>query len=261
MPEPPLKTLKRLFALSMNQCAFPGCKAPLIEDSGVVTGKICHIRAESLEGPRYDSKLSEEARNAFSNLILLCGRHHDIIDAQPEVYTVETLLNMKDQHERNGRIEIQPEDSLFAKVLLNDYRRIHITNNKGTIIIDSPGAIKAHTVNIKTVKPSIKVLPPEETISYDLRMKGYAKYLIDRYNQFASSDPSRKTIFSYGAIYKNIKDRFGVKWDFVPKARFEDLIEYLQDKINRTRIARINKGKGQRSYRSFDEYCRDKIGD
>jgi hypothetical protein len=260
MSEPSLKTIKRLFALSANQCAFPKCTAPIIESSGVVTGKICHIRARNPQGARYDAKQSDEERNAFHNLILLCGRHHDTIDFQPDIYTVDTLVEMKNLHERDGRIEIQPEDSLFAKILLNDFRRINITDNRGTIIIDSPGAVKANTVNIRTGKREVKILPPENTISHDLRLKGYIKYLIDKYNEFASSDPTRQVKFAYGAIYRNIQSNFGVKWELVPKPRFEELANYLQGRINRTRLARINKGKGHRNYRSFDDYCQEKIG-
>ena len=163
MRVPLLTTVKRLFALSNNQCAFPGCSNSIDEDSGVVTGKICHTKARSPEGPRYDPNQLDEEMHSFSNLLLLCGRHHDIIDSKPEVYTVVTLHDIKRLHEQQGKNKIGPDDMVFAKILLNDYRKIHISNNKGTIIIDSPGAIKADTVTIKTERKSIKILPPEDT--------------------------------------------------------------------------------------------------
>jgi hypothetical protein len=145
MREPSLITIKRLFALSNNTCTFPGCHSRIIAESGSVTGKICHIKAKQPLGPRYDPNQSDEDRNAASNLILLCAQHHDIIDKEPNLYTVEILQEMKMNHEKKGRKEVLPEDSIFAGILLNDYRHIVISNNKGNILIDSPGAIQANT--------------------------------------------------------------------------------------------------------------------
>jgi hypothetical protein len=124
MKEPSLTTIKRLFALSNNTCAFPKCNARIIAESGTVTGKLCHIKAKKPSGPRYDPKQSDAARNAASNLILLCAQHHDIIDKEPHIYTGDILQEMKEAHEKKGRKEILPEDSFFADKLLNDYRMI-----------------------------------------------------------------------------------------------------------------------------------------
>ena len=256
MKEPSLQTIKRLFALSNNRCAFPRCISTIIAPSGTVLGKICHINAKSKGGPRYIPKQTAEERNSFDNLILLCGNHHDTIDKEPKIYTDDVIREMKHAHEKKGRIEIQPEDSIFANVLLNDYRQIRITNNSGNVMFNSPGAIQAKVVNIKTVRKNVTVTPPEGTISSDLGMRGYIKHLIDRYHEFASSDTTRRGNFSYAALYTNIKKDFGIKWDFVPINRFNDLAEYLQKKINRTKQACFNKGKGYKSFSSFEEYCK-----
>jgi len=53
-------TIKRLFAVSGNRCAFPGCTAVLVT-GGVVTGEICHIKAQNPQGPRYDPAQSDAA--------------------------------------------------------------------------------------------------------------------------------------------------------------------------------------------------------
>ncbi len=192
-----------------------------------------------------------------NDIIALLEKHHDIIDKEPHIYTADILHQMKKAHETKGRKEILPEDSIFAGLLLNDYRKIIIHNNKGNIVIDSPGAIQANAVTIKTHKKNIKILPPTGTISSDLRMRGYVKHLIDRYNDFAGSDPTRKSDFFYGSIYGSIKKTFKVKWDFIPVGRFEELVEYLQKRIDKTRQANINKGKGYKSYSSFSDYCSD----
>jgi len=100
MAGPSVATVKRLFAVSGNRCAFPGCAVPLVDEaSGKVTGRVCHIKADSPDGPRYNAGQSEEERHGFANLVLMCPLHHDVIDSDVEKYTVERLLEIKARHE------------------------------------------------------------------------------------------------------------------------------------------------------------------
>ena len=57
-----------------------------------MTGEIAHIKAARENGPRYDESQSEEGRHGFNNLILLCGRHHTIIDTEVSDHPAETLI-------------------------------------------------------------------------------------------------------------------------------------------------------------------------
>lgn len=96
-------TAKRLFAVSGNKCAFPKCPLELVDRlSGKVTGRICHIRAASPRGSRYDPHQTDAERYDYANLILLCPIHHDVVDADEISYTVERLLKMKADHEVMG---------------------------------------------------------------------------------------------------------------------------------------------------------------
>ena len=96
MSYPSVATIKRLFAVSGNVCAFPGCRNPLVDSaSGKVTGRICHIKASKPGAARYDASQSDNARNAFENLLLMCPIHHDVIDSDLESYTVERLQAIK----------------------------------------------------------------------------------------------------------------------------------------------------------------------
>ena len=68
-----------------------------------VVGKICHIKARNNEGgPRFDPNQSAEQRHGFENLILMCGRHHDVIDDDEEAHTVEYLHKLKAKHEQSA---------------------------------------------------------------------------------------------------------------------------------------------------------------
>lgn len=115
-------TVKRLYALSMNQCAYPNCPTKLVTETGTVVGEVCHIRAHNSGGPRYDSTQTDEDRHGFDNLILMCGVHHTEIDAADKVehYTAEWLLATKRAHEDRARAsgEIDAPASIVAALLL-----------------------------------------------------------------------------------------------------------------------------------------------
>ncbi|OHX06908.1 hypothetical protein BFV98_29980 [Micromonospora sp. WMMB235] len=65
----------------------------------MVTGEMAHIVAASRQGPRGRGVLTDDERNSAENLILLCERHHKIVDRRPRTYTVDVLTEMKRRHE------------------------------------------------------------------------------------------------------------------------------------------------------------------
>jgi hypothetical protein len=99
--------IKRLFAVSSNRCAFPACTEPLVEGETVV-GEVCHIRSAREGHPRYDPKQAEAERNGFDNLILLCRKHHKIVDTEVDCYPPALLTEMKKAHEArpSGRVTV-----------------------------------------------------------------------------------------------------------------------------------------------------------
>src|SRR5690606_21983316 len=97
---PASRTIKQLFGVSGNLCAFPKCTTPLIDpQSKSVIGEICHIQGDKPGAPRYDANQSNKDRQSFDNLILLCNVHHKIVDDDEVAYTVERLMQMKQDHE------------------------------------------------------------------------------------------------------------------------------------------------------------------
>ena len=68
-------------------------------DSKSIIGEECHIIARELNGPRGNYKLETKDRDRYPNLILLCRNHHKIIDDQVTLFTVESLRQIKLQHE------------------------------------------------------------------------------------------------------------------------------------------------------------------
>lgn len=136
---PTVATLKRLFALSGNQCAFPKCTAPLIDGSTVV-GKVCHIKASSPGGPRYDPSQTAEERHGYANLVCMCGRHADVIDDDEDSYRVERLQRIKADHEQRH------STGMSDSVTENGARLLFISQSVASA--NQSGGITAHTVNI-----------------------------------------------------------------------------------------------------------------
>ena len=94
------EVMRLLYAHSGNRCAYPNCHAPIFEEDGLLTAECCHIKAFSPGCPRYDAAQTDEERNSGENLILLCTRHHRIVDADEQTYTVDLLREYKQKHEQ-----------------------------------------------------------------------------------------------------------------------------------------------------------------
>jgi hypothetical protein len=246
--EPTRTTVKKLFARCRNRCAFPECSAPIVEDNDTVTGIICHIRARNPGGPRYSAKQTEEQRHDAENLILMCSRHSKVIDSEPRRYTVTMLEAFKAAHERPFENELSVAEGRQVDLLVNAYRDTYI--NATQVVIER---LRAEKVIFPKTKPPIIAAPRGSIGSVSLK-RNYAKHLIDQYNDFASKQPSRGQ-FSFAAIYGILKKRYGVgKWELIPLTRFDDLCGFLQQRIDRTFLGRVNRSKGYSNYSTLDEY-------
>lgn len=99
-------TLKKLFSLSGNICTFTECNSKIIDEFESVIGEICHIEGENPTSARYNPDMSDDQRNSFENLMLLCPTHHTKIDKNQEFYSVSYLKDMKSSHENNYKNNI-----------------------------------------------------------------------------------------------------------------------------------------------------------
>jgi len=120
-----VKHQKILWGRAAAKCSFPDCRKSLSvesEDEPETVGAMAHIVGESLEGPRGDSDLPLEERNSYSNLILLCSHHHDLIDTQKSLYSIEYLHQIKTDHEEWVRESLagsadNPDELVAADVI------------------------------------------------------------------------------------------------------------------------------------------------
>ena len=93
--------LKKLFALSRNQCAFPSCEERLADERWPqVMAEIAHIYGLNKHSARHLPGMTAKECNEYENLILLCPNHHHRIDnLERDEYTPDVLLEIKHRHE------------------------------------------------------------------------------------------------------------------------------------------------------------------
>jgi hypothetical protein len=96
------KEIKLLWGRAANRCAI--CRVELTQDvkahdAAFVLGEQAHIVGEKEGAPRGKSALTEEDRNSYHNIILLCPTHHTEIDKNEADWPVEKLHLTKSKHE------------------------------------------------------------------------------------------------------------------------------------------------------------------
>jgi hypothetical protein len=121
-------TIKRLYSLSGNKCAFPGCRVTFLNPTDETNiSQVCHIQDanENLyKSDRFNSTMTDKDRADYNNLILLCPNHH-VETNDTTKYTVEVLKKMKHDHERNifkltsGTNIISKYPSILSKIVNN----------------------------------------------------------------------------------------------------------------------------------------------
>ncbi len=108
------KSIKLLWSKAAGLCSFPSCPMRLTAEGasesrpGYTIGEMAHIKGARPNANRYDPGQSQDERDDYSNLILLCPNHHTIIDA-PEneaEYSVELLKRFKMEHEDYIRVRL-----------------------------------------------------------------------------------------------------------------------------------------------------------
>jgi hypothetical protein len=100
------KDIKLLWGRAANRCSL--CQREVSEDKlhadgSFITGEQAHIVGEKEDAARGTSILTQEERDSYHNLILLCSHCHTKIDKNEEDYPVEKLHILKSKHELQVR--------------------------------------------------------------------------------------------------------------------------------------------------------------
>lgn len=114
-----------------------------------------------------------------------------------------------------------------------------------------------HITNVHRSRKSSPAPVLPGTVSCDPRMIGYLQYLARRYTDFKSWECKKagKKLnggFIHGAYLRELK--YSLR--NTPVEMFPRAVEYLQSRINQTKLARMQ--KGQRLFSPFEEFDADK---
>jgi CBASS immunity sensor of nucleotide second messenger signals len=157
----PERTRLLLWGKAGGRCEYDGCNEPLWLDSATKfefnAAYIAHIVADKPSGPRGDLILSLKLRADLSNLMLLCDKHHRLIDhEQVKEHSVDCLCRMKEQHEQ--RVQFLTS----------------LTENKQSHLLLYGANIGSHSSPVSWARTAPAVLPdyyPAENHAIELGMK------------------------------------------------------------------------------------------
>ena len=145
----PFPVKSRLYMKSGRRCAMPNCKVDLLpkiaRDVESNISENAHIIAFGDKGPRANTDLDIAAKNAESNLILVCANCHTIIDKNPDIYTTEKLLEIKNNHEKE-----------VLEKLNNDVQNVNFS--------ELEDILKFLASDHNTIQEEYKLLTPKEKI-------------------------------------------------------------------------------------------------
>ena len=166
----PNKVQNALWAKAGGRCQYRGCNELLVGDlmsgkRGGTYGFLAHIVADSGDklksrAPRYDPVRSPKLAKDIGNLMILCHKHHKLIDVE-EVgeHPEDVLLQMKKEHEE--RIELNTG----------------IGADRASHVLRFGASIGKHPVLVDT-SAIFAAMPPDrhpaEHTTIDLQMKNHA---------------------------------------------------------------------------------------
>ena len=206
--EIPAKEARIVYLRSGGVCAFPGCGMDLIEpgtdtDDPSFLGENAHIIADSRQGPRGDSRMSDEDRDKHPNVILLCRNCHKKVDDQPRVYSVSVPRQMKRDYEEKIRNATKTEEKPSSPALTKETiysSLLPVTHLPDAVFLAKCGdsdrqdeLIKQHLIYPDDETELVRFLVRERTLFsfHDLRQpKGPFQSVIDL--ESVSKVPSRQ---------------------------------------------------------------------
>jgi hypothetical protein len=129
----PEKIKNQLLIKSGGRCQYKGCNESLYQD--LITNKFfnmsyfAHIIADEPKGPRGCVKRSKLLAQDLSNLMLMCDKHHRLIDKiDVDGHPEKLLLTWKEEHEK--RIEVVTG--------IKENHHSHIVTYKANVGMHSP---------------------------------------------------------------------------------------------------------------------------
>ena len=164
--KPPSANTKRiLWGKTAGICEFSGCDERLFYDDTTAfkfnSAYYAHIVSSDPNGPR-GNKDSHKLSQDIDNLMLMCDKHHRMIDNDEEKYTVKILKEMKKEHE--DRI-----DKIYSYLNSNKVKVINFSSPiRGNISVDID-----YNKTARAVFPNHQ---PYDEFGIDIKIKSKKEY-------------------------------------------------------------------------------------
>jgi hypothetical protein len=154
---------KILWTKAGNRCSFhygqEHCDEELVRvdnEKQVLLGEECHIVGEKPGSARHI--VNYAAIDSYSNRILMCPKHHKVIDSDELKFTATILSKMKESHEKSiaermAAQEIHPviiKDSVFRTIVEHADEAIGMEVNAPTQFQNVTSEVIAHDVKSVT---------------------------------------------------------------------------------------------------------------
>jgi len=218
------KPISRATEKAIHHEAAGAC--PFCGDTTLAVLQIHHIHGRAAGGT-----------NDRSNLVLTCANCHDKIESG--------LISLSDVLKAKASMQ-RPASRSRTRRTRAETTPSNVVNFRGP-----NSGIVANQVRV-TAPRRPRVVPPADVLATDGDRRSYALYLIKRYQKFKEADV--KGAMKHALIYKAVEREFGCTWEFVPLVRFQDLVSFLQNRIDDTKLGRNQRARGQRRYSTFSEY-------
>jgi hypothetical protein len=219
----PKQTEKAVYQESNSSCSFCG------EDT-ISTLEIHHIISRENGGS-----------NTKGNLIVVCANCHSKI-TNGEIPFNAVIARKKELQKKNKT----PVNQTSKNIIKGNFSNSFVANNMNVILN-------------KEKQKSPKFNYPANAIGSDLDKLNYVKRLIKRYQEFKKADRTIQKM-EYSRIYTSIQNTFYAKYDLIPLERFDNLVVWLQLRIDKTILGKNRKSKGLKNYSTFKEFI-EKIYD
>lgn len=188
-------TIRILWGKAAGICEYRGCNEKLFYDETTAyefnAAYIAHIVASSPDGPRGDINRSHLLSDKIENIMLLCDKHHRLIDIEDvQGHPEDLLLEMKREHEKN-----------IEKVC-------NYLNTEKTQILNFVSPIKGNKVSISYIDTVKAILPQKQPFDqYGIIIDIKSAYPIQSYEYW--EDLNRQLEYQFLTKVKAMYDNVG----------------------------------------------------
>ncbi len=229
-----------------------------------------NINSSSKRRKQIPVKVKSELQKEIDSVCPFCGNdevghfevHH--IDENPSNNEFQNLLLLCPIcHSKITKGDITIEAVQQKKVELSQGKSVRKQSVKKVNNFNAPigNAVIGDNNNVTFISKPDKVKPkinryPDGCIGADIHRRNYFDYLKVRYYEYKEKEVGKENM-EYAVLSRTLKRLFKIPrnrtiYD-MPIERFEELVVYMQQRIDGTKFAKV-KGKGHRNYDTFEEH-------